>query len=111
MKKLNRRIAAAMDARVKASRKLSAVAFLVQQTCKHEIVGETEYRSPGLAAQRICLHCRLQEEGSHWSGGSTWSRHDHGKSILGNSVDRIITQIGRDEFYSFRLPVQAEPSE
>ncbi|QPC91436.1 hypothetical protein [Mesorhizobium sp. INR15] len=104
--RLNQEIAAAIEGRLHATRHLSRTAFHIQAGCTHEIVAETAYRSSGLSARRICLHCRLEEEGSHWSGGSTWSRHDYGKSILGNTSERIVTNVDRDQFYALRLPVE-----
>jgi hypothetical protein len=78
-----------------------------QENCEHRIVSEMPYRAGNYfgsrAAHRICNHCRLIEEGSHWSGGSTWSKHDHGKSDLGNVEGRIVVAITGDEFWSMRV--------
>lgn len=78
---------------------------LARSECEHRIVSEMPYRSGNLPAERICNHCRLIEEGSHWSGGSTWSRHDFGKSELGNVTGRIVQPISSDEFYKMRITV------
>lgn len=78
-----------------------------QATCDHRIVSEMPYRSGNYfgstAAHRICNHCRLIEEGSHWSGGSTWSKHDHSKSDLGNVDGRIVVEINNDQFWKMRV--------
>lgn len=89
----------------KAKSRLRSVTLEIQNICEHRIVSEIPYRSGNLPAERICNHCRLIEEGSHWSGGKTWSRHDFGKSELGNVTGRIIQTITSDEFYKMRIPV------
>lgn len=86
---------------------LSAAVAAAQSDCEHQIVSEvpwkgSEYFAP-LNAMRICNHCRLVEEGSHWSGGSVWSRHDFGRSELGNIEGRIIQPVDRDTFYAMRV--------
>lgn len=77
----------------------------VQAKCDHRFVSEAPWRSGGLPAMRICNHCRLIEEGSHWSGGATWSRHDYGKSVLGNVTGRIVATVSRDDFYDMRVSI------
>ncbi len=78
-----------------------------QANCEHRIVSEMPYRAGNyfgsLAAHRICNHCRLIEEGSHWSGGKTWSKHDHSKSDLGNVDGRFVVPITSDEFWKMRV--------
>ncbi|MER9697635.1 hypothetical protein [Mesorhizobium sp. M0146] len=106
-KRLNEEIDSRLTALADAKIALANVAARVQSSCKHEIAAETGYQSSGFNARRICLHCRLEEEGSHWSGGGTWSYVDHSrKPTLGNDEDRIITNVDRDAFYKLRLPVQ-----
>lgn len=81
----------------------------IQHLCPHKIVYEIPWRALEmlggcLNARRICAHCRLEEEGSHWSGGSTWSQKDHGVSNLGNEEDRLVVPLeDRDEFYRKRI--------
>ncbi|MDO3431155.1 hypothetical protein QWJ46_00510 [Rhizobium sp. CBN3] len=76
-------------------------------SCEHRIVSEMPYRAGNYfgsrAAHRICNHCRLIEEGSHWSGGSTWSKHDHSASDLGNVKGRIVVPIDNDTFWKMRV--------
>ena len=78
----------------------------VQAKCDHQIVSEMPWRAGNYfgsrAAHRICNHCRLIEEGSHWSGGSVWSRHDYGEADLGNTPGRIVLPIDSDEFWKMR---------
>jgi hypothetical protein len=78
-----------------------------QQVCKHELCWELpfqSYRHGGCSpARRICVHCRYEEEGSHWSGGSVWSRHDHSTSILAKSI--VVERLALDQFCAKRLPV------
>lgn len=78
-----------------------------QASCEHRIVSEMPYRAGNhfgsRAAHRICNHCLLIEEGSHWSGGSTWSKHDHSKSDLGNVAGRLVLAITSDEFWKMRV--------
>ena len=94
-----------LDMMAAAKAGLSAAAAKVQESCEHIIVSEMGYRSGGFAARRICNHCRLIEEGSHWSGGTTWSRHDYGQSTLGNADFRIVLSVSSEQFYNMRLPV------
>lgn len=86
-----------------AKARLSATVLAAQATCEHRIVSETKYESGGFAARRICNHCRLEEEGCPWSGGSTWSRHDYGPSDLGNVDGRFVIPVERDAFYLMRV--------
>lgn len=88
-----------------AKRSLAAAVEAAQANCDHRFVSEAPWRSGGLPAMRICNHCRLIEEGSHWSGGSVWSRRDYGKSDLGNITGRIVTAVSRDEFYDMRVSI------
>lgn len=105
-KMLNGRIQDSLVDLTDAKLALANVAAVVQESCPHGIVAETEYQSPNFNARRICLHCRLEEEGSHWSGGTTWSYVDHSRPpALGNRADRIVTNVDRDAFYRLRLPV------
>lgn len=79
----------------------------VQEECEHRIVSEMPYRSGNYfgsrSAHRICNHCRLIEEGSHWSGGENWSKKDHVQSDLGNVEGRIILAIDNDTFWKMRV--------
>lgn len=77
----------------------------VQFSCEHRFVSEMPYASGGRPAERICHHCRVIEEGSHWSGGAVWSRHDHGKAILDNVDGRHVLNVTRDEFHKMRISV------
>lgn len=86
-----------------AKSRLAEIVTDIQARCEHRIVSETPYQSGGFAARRICNHCRLEEEGSHWSGGATWSRHDFGPDALGNVDGRIVLPVGRDAFYLMRV--------
>jgi hypothetical protein len=60
--------------------------------CKHEEVGECEYRSSeygsASAPERVCLHCGLMEEG--WGCGYL---------ILTNE---LVFKLSRDQAFSFR---------
>lgn len=95
-------LAAAKDA-------VNAALSTTQATCDHRFVSEMPYRSGNYfgsrSAHRICNHCRLIEEGSHWSGGSTWSKHDHSKPDLGNVDGRIVLPIDSDSFWKMRVSV------
>jgi hypothetical protein len=79
----------------------------IQSSCEHRIVSEMPYRSGNYfgsrSAHRICNHCRLIEEGSHWSGGATWSKHDHSASDLGNVDGRIVIPIDSERFWQMRV--------
>lgn len=96
-------IQSAIDDVAAAKRILADVILNVQSTCEHRIVSETPYRSGGFAAMRICNHCLMEEEGSHWSGGTTWSKYDYGKSDLGNVEGRIVLPVDIGTFYSMRV--------
>jgi hypothetical protein len=100
--KLATNIQEAIDIKNIAVDKLNKVLKEVQSKCNHEIVAEVPWDSIGNAS-RICLHCRLIEIGSDWSGGTTWSEKDFKVAILGNSDNRVITTISRDDFYKLRM--------
>ncbi|MDK4727440.1 hypothetical protein [Rhizobium phaseoli] len=93
-------LAAAQDA-------VQAALTEAQASCEHRIVSEMPYRAgvhlASRAAHRICNHCRMIEEGSHWSGGATWSKHDHSASDLGNVEGRIVVPIDSDAFWKMRV--------
>lgn len=102
-------ISAAIE-RLEISKKtLGATLERVQSSCEHRIVSEMPYRSGNYfgsrAAHRICNHCRLIEEGSHWSGGSTWSKHDHSATELGNVDGRIVVPIDNERFWQMRVSI------
>lgn len=82
---------------------LTAIVETVQANCSHRIVSEAPYTSPGIAARRICNHCRVEEEGSHWSGGSTWSRKDYSDPVLGNDPNRLVLPVSREELFAMRV--------
>lgn len=100
-------IAAQQAVVTEAKSRLAEIVTDIQARCEHRIVSEAPWKKleyfPSMNAIRICNHCRLEEEGSHWSGGSTWSRHDYGKSELGNLDGRIVLPVGRDELYAMRV--------
>lgn len=102
-------IAEAVASIAAAKEVLNGALESAQATCEHRIVSELPYRSGNYfgsrAAHRICNHCRLIEEGSHWSGGAVWSKHDHGKSDLGNVAGRIVVSIDNDTFWKMRVVV------
>lgn len=102
-------IAEAVAGLASAKEALNAALEKTQSLCEHRIVSEMPYRAGNYfgsrAAHRICNHCRLTEEGSHWSGGSTWSKHDHSKSDLGNVPGRLVLTITNDEFWKMRVSV------
>lgn len=94
-----------LDVLAAAKADLSAAVIVAQRSCEHIVVSEMGYRSGGYAAQRICNHCRLVEEGSHWSGGNCWSKHDYSPSDLGNADFRIVLPVTGDQFHKMRIAV------
>jgi hypothetical protein len=108
--RLHRHIKAATAAYAKAERQLNETVAKVQAACAHRRVAETPWSECG-AARRICLTCGLEELGSHWSGGSTWSRHDFARPApLGNDPARdVIVVESRDEFYRLRVGTLLPP--
>lgn len=100
-------IAAALDALAGAKEAVNAVLADVQASCEHRFVSEMPYRSSqylsSRSAHRICNHCRLIEEGSHWSGGSVWSKHDHSTPDLGNVDGRVVLPVDSDAFYKMQV--------
>jgi hypothetical protein len=82
---------------------LAATVSRVQGSCEHRIVGEAQYESPNMNTERICLHCRLRERGSHWSGMGHFSREDYGPASLGNEPGRIVNAITRDELHKMSI--------
>ena len=109
---LNRSIVRKIAAFDKAKQALVDEILKQQRKCKHEVVWEVPWQNLEyggcLNALRMCVACRYVEEGSHWSGGTVWSRnHKDGKPlfkpVLANKL--FAPQISRDEFYALRLPV------
>lgn len=96
-------IAAQVDNVAAAKAALTSLLETIQANCAHRIVSEAPYASPGMAARRICNHCRIEEEGSHWSGGSVWSRANHEPAVLGNEPNRLIMPVSRDELFGMRV--------
>lgn len=96
-----------VDAVAAAKAGLAQSLAATQATCEHRFVSERPYLHGHFGKldnpRRICLHCRLIEEGSHWSGGSTWSAVDYTKPILGNVEGRVVTTIDNDAFYKLRI--------
>lgn len=102
-------IQAQIDAIDAAKAALKNAVTDVQASCEHRVVSEMPYRSGqylgSTPAHRICNHCRIIEEGSHWSGGATWSRHDYAKPVLGNEDGRMVLPITSDDFYKLRISI------
>lgn len=100
-------ISEAVECLENAKKTLVDILEQVQSGCEHRIVSEMPYRSGNYfgsrAAHRICNHCRLIEEGSHWSGGATWSKHNHSASDLGNVDGRIVVPIDNERFWRMRV--------
>lgn len=90
-----------------AKEALKAALEAAQSACEHRIVSEMPYRAGNYfgsrAAHRICNHCRIIEEGSHWSGGAIWSRSNYEPTVLGNVTGRIIVPIDNDGFWKMRV--------
>lgn len=99
---INPMIQEALDAVASAKDHLKAAISVAQENCEHQFVSEMEWTSIQ-PAHRICNHCRLIERGTHWSGRSTWSKHDHSPSDLGNHPARIVFKIGNDTFHKMRI--------
>lgn len=89
-----------------AKRALDVEITDAQSKCEHLIVGFIDYGGRGYPPRRICLSCRLETEGSHWSSRTNWSDRDHVLNPeLGNRADRLIVDItDRDCFIRLRLP-------
>lgn len=100
-----------------AKRGLATAVRRSQARCRHKVVVEMPFNMAyrGSTPHRICRNCGLEEEGSVWSGGSTWSREDYEDEHLGNEDGRFIIQVNTaDEFYAYRVPgvpVNAEPKD
>lgn len=64
----------------------------VQAECPHLLIAHAGLRTP----VRICFHCRLVEEGSHWSYSAQghWSARDYGEAQLANSPARVVVDLG-----------------
>lgn len=82
---------------------LSLIIKDVQSRCEHHIVSEVPWRASYLPACRICNYCRVEEEGSHWSGGATWSQHNYEPAALGNMDGRVVIPVKPDDFYKMRV--------
>lgn len=98
-----------LDILAAAKIELAKTLASIQADCEHRFVSERPYHSGHFGkianAHRICLRCRFIEEGSHWSGGSSWSRADSAlaKPVLGNVEGRVVLTISNDEFYKLRI--------
>ena len=110
---LNRSISRKLAAFDKAKQALAEEILKQQRTCKHEVVWEVPWKNLEYAgclnARRMCVACRYEEEGSHWSGSSVWTRnYGEGKPMLKAVLKDVLfaPAISRDEFYAMRLPVK-----
>jgi hypothetical protein len=109
---LNRSIERKLQSFQKAQKALVDEILKQQRACKHKVVWEIPWKDLEYAgclnARRMCVACRYEEEGSHWSGGSTWSRnHKDGMPFFEPVLKDVqfAPQITRDSFYAKRLPV------
>jgi len=78
----------------------------MQAECKHPVVGHSEGNEGFtlLNPKRVCMSCGLEETGSWWSySGSHWLTEIYDEGKLGNSQDREIRKITREELYKLRL--------
>jgi hypothetical protein len=84
-------------------KKLTALVLKIQSKCKHVEVVQKDW-SAGFNPRRICVDCGLEEEGSHWSGDSIWSRKNFDKKpLLDTQRGRSIRSVGDEAFYRFRI--------
>lgn len=109
--KLHPEIVGPLGAYEKARVHLAAAIAAIEEaqgTCDHPQVLEADYEPltylSSLPALRMCAVCRVEEEGSVWSGKSVWSRDDHKSPALGNHPDRLVIAAKRDDIYALRLP-------
>lgn len=75
----------------------------IQASCPHHVLVEKPWDDI-FNATRICLNCRLEEKGTHWSGGAVWSKEGFGDAELGNQEGRLVltpTQAGLPADKSF----------
>tara|TARA_Y100001973_G_scaffold62179_1_gene91281 strand:+ start:252 stop:587 length:336 start_codon:yes stop_codon:yes gene_type:complete len=87
------------DARDAYANELKAV----QEGCEHLLVAH--WKGDGSDPYRICLNCRFEEKGSHWSFNvNHWKAADHTPSLLGTSPERLIFEVGRSEIFKLRVP-------
>jgi len=110
---LNRSIARKLKTFRKAEKALVEEILKQQRACKHKVVWEVPWKSLEYAgclnALRMCVTCRYEEEGSHWSGGAVWSRnHKDGKPFYPTVLKDVLfaPQISREKFHKLRLPVR-----
>lgn len=91
-----------------AEKALADQIAVAQSKCAHAIVAHLDYQGRGCPPRRICLACRLETEGSHWSSVRNWSDRDHMRDPeLGNDPSRLVVPVDRsDDFYKLRLPGQ-----
>jgi Zn ribbon nucleic-acid-binding protein len=90
-----------------AKEKLRKVTAAVRADCPHACVAEMSYdlAYDNSQPRRICVSCGYEEQGSHWSGGQTWSRWNHQTAVLGNARNRSVFSVNlAQEFYEFRVP-------
>ena len=79
-----------------------------QARCEHVQVlcasGEGLTYFGSLAPLRMCVACRLEEEGSRWSDHQYWSATHNGPAVLGQDPARLVIRTDRQTLYALRLP-------
>lgn len=74
----------------------------VQENCEHRFVYEMAWSTTN-PATRMCCHCRLEERGTHWSGGSLWNKEGHAQATLGNDPGRVVMPVTSTVFWKMRI--------
>jgi hypothetical protein len=101
------RIATAVKQLEDAISNLKEIQSSIEKNCKHEFLIECPYEPlywfRSLSHRRMCTICRREEEGSSRSS-SQYFRAEEGRCELGNSPERTVTMVTRDEFCSYRVP-------
>lgn len=110
---LDEKIQEKYDAYLKAKEELVETIEAAQAECSHSQVFHAEYKSQdygyGIKPRRMCVICRLEEEGSIWSGMNSWSPREYGKGELDNEPHRLVIKVEKhDEIYKMRLPTPPE---
>jgi hypothetical protein len=103
VKEADNRLIDAWNKVVDAQQAYSDLQKVVQEECKHPLVA---HAGGGTGTpRRICVTCRFEEEGSHWSFGlNHWKAENYSPSILGTDAHRLVFEVYMNEICKLRNP-------
>ena len=89
----------------RVQRDLASSIAEAQESCPHANVLHFS-GSPSTAPRRICLRCRMEEIGTHWSyDANHWTARGHKIALMGNHKKRLVIKADSSHtIHSLRLP-------